>query len=64
MCVCSYMCLGAHRRQKWVLSSLELELQVVLTHPTWVMRTEHGSSGRAGSILNDQVISPAPIFTF
>lgn len=37
MCVYSYMCLGAHRGQKWVLSSLELELQVVLTHPTWVL---------------------------
>lgn len=53
MCVCSHVCLGAHRNQKWVFSSLELESQVDLTHATWVMRTEHGSSERTGTIFND-----------
>lgn len=62
MCVCSHVCLGAHRNQKWVFSSLELESQVDLTHATWVMRTEHGSSERTGTIFNDRAISPAPSF--
>lgn len=47
--VCACVC---PQRLEEVLRSLELELQVVLTHVTQVIRTDLGSPGRAGSILN------------
>jgi hypothetical protein len=38
--------------QKMVLDFLELELQVVVSHPEWVLGTELRSSARAVCILN------------
>jgi hypothetical protein len=40
-------------------SELELELQVVVSCPAWVLETELGSL-RAGSVLNHSDSSPAP----
>lgn len=38
---------------------LEVELQVVVSLPMWVLGTELGSSGRAGNTLKHEAISPA-----
>lgn len=41
------MCVGAHRGQKKVVYPLQLELQVAVSHPKWVLGLELGSSARA-----------------
>jgi hypothetical protein len=41
-----------HRSQKRVLDPLELELQVVVSHPKWKLESELGSSARAVSALD------------
>lgn len=46
------MCTGTHRDQQRVLGTLELEIQVVVSHVTWVLGTEAGSSGRVVSMFN------------
>lgn len=38
---------------------MELELQVVVKHLTWVLETDLGSSGRAASTVNHLAVSPA-----
>lgn len=38
---------------------LKLESKAVVSHPTGVLGTEHGSSGGPASVLNCQAISPA-----
>lgn len=43
------MCTGTHRDQKRVLAVLELEIQVTVSHVTWVPGTE---VGRVASVLN------------
>lgn len=43
------ICVCAYRRQKMVLDPLELELQVVVSHPESVLGTELRSSGRTAS---------------
>lgn len=45
------------------LALLELESQVVMSLPLWVLRTKLGLATRAASALKPQVISPAPIFS-
>ena len=51
MCVfeCMHMCEGVHRSQKRVLDLLELELQAVVSCPTWILGTELRSSVRAAN---------------
>ena len=39
------------------LDPLDLKLQVVVSHPMWVLGTELGSSGRAASSINHHAIS-------
>jgi hypothetical protein len=50
VCVCG-RCVGTCGDQKRVLDLLELELQVVMNHPIWVLGTKLGSPGRAARAL-------------
>lgn len=43
-----------------MLVSLELELQVIVRHPTWVLRVEIRLSGKVMKVLNHGIISPTP----
>lgn len=43
-----------------MLVSLELELQVVVCHPTWVLGIELRLSGKVTNVLNHRFISPTP----
>lgn len=43
---------GAHRDPKRALGPLELKIQVTVTHPTWFLGAELGSSEKAASVLN------------
>lgn len=47
-----HVCSDAHRGKKRVLDPLTLELQVVVSHSSWVLGIELRSPGRATSILN------------
>lgn len=38
----------------------ELEWQVVLSRPVWVLRTELGPFGKAESALNHRALAPTP----
>lgn len=44
--------MGARRGQKRVLGLLELKLQAVGRHQTWVLVTELQSSEKAANVLN------------
>jgi hypothetical protein len=46
MSPCDYvhLCLVAHSGQKRVSDPLKLKLQVVGSHPKWILGTEHGCS--------------------
>lgn len=44
---------------KKALNPLELKLQVVVSHPTWMLQTELPASTRATSVLNSCAISSA-----
>lgn len=48
---------GPHEGQKRVSNVWELELQVVMTHLTRVLETEHRPFARAGSALNHRTFS-------
>jgi hypothetical protein len=60
MYVCMYVCMGrCPLRQEEGLDPLKLEFQGVVSHPTWVLRRELRSSGRAAIATNHQaIISP------
>jgi hypothetical protein len=45
------VCLVAHRGQKREADLLEWELQAVVSHLTWVLRTDLGSSERQVSLV-------------
>lgn len=53
ICVCMWVCMhaGAQRNQSLEIFQ-KLELQAVVSSPTWVLGTEYVSSGRAASALN------------
>lgn len=53
------MLAGDNQVQKRMTDPLELEIQAVVSHPLWVLGTEHGSSAKAGSALNYGAISQA-----
>jgi hypothetical protein len=36
---------------------------MVMSHPTWVLRAELGSSAKAGDTCNHRAISPEPCFS-
>lgn len=46
--------------QKKALNPLELDLQGVVNHLSWVLGSESGSSVKAASVLIHSAMSPAP----
>lgn len=57
--LCTHMCSGTHEGQK----VLELELNIVISHLTWVLGTRYGLSARTGHTLDCWAISPAPAYS-
>lgn len=51
--------MSAEARRASLIPSLELELQVIMSHSVWVLESKLGSSARAVQILNCQVITLA-----
>lgn len=47
-----YTSADVHREQKRMWDHLEVELRVVVSHSTWVLKTKLKSSIRAASALN------------
>ena len=47
LCICS-----AHGVQKRASQPLEMELEMVMSHPIWALGTEPRSSARSASVLN------------
>lgn len=46
------VCVQEHTGQEKLLDPLEVELQVVVNGPVWVLETKLGSSGRRSSTLD------------
>lgn len=59
MYACVPLCVGAPVGQKRVLDPLDLELQVVVSHLMWGLRTEPSFSAGAANTLNHWAIFPA-----
>lgn len=57
VCVCVNMCMGAKGVQKRVMDPLELEVQALMSCPTWVLGIELWFSVRAASTLYHCAIS-------
>lgn len=51
-CVCALHTCSAHRSQRRESDSLNLELQMVVTHHIWVLEIEHQSFGNIISALS------------
>ena len=52
VCVCVCVCVSCdHQGLKKVLDSLELQVQAVISHLTWAVGAELGSSARAHMVL-------------
>jgi hypothetical protein len=47
------MHIGSHKVQKRASDPLELELQTIVSHPTWVLRAILLSFEKSASVLND-----------
>lgn len=62
MCIigCGYVHVGTCRGQRRVSGLLELDLQMVVSHTTWLLKTELRSSAGAPNILSCWAISLAP----
>lgn len=60
MCGYGHTSVSAGRGQKRVSDPLELELQGVIRHPTWVLKIQLRSSVRVARVLSHWGISPAP----
>jgi hypothetical protein len=56
------MCVGSHRGQKTASNPLKLDLQVIVSRPTWVLVTKLGSSRIAGRILKPSLQPPILVF--
>lgn len=56
VCMCGHTFVSAYRVQKRTLNSLELELQVAVSHSVWMLGTK---VRRAGRTLNCWAVSPA-----
>lgn len=56
--MCNF-CTGVLEDQKRVSDSLKLEFQMVVSYPTWMLRTEPGTLKRILA-LNQQAISSVP----
>lgn len=66
MCMCHVsVCMYVHvqvvtcKGQKWPSDSLEMELQMLVSHTSWVLGAQLESFERAASALKEQAISPA-----
>lgn len=62
VCVCEemlYRSAGAQRGQKRAVDALELELLVVVSHPTWVLGIELQPSAKAAQTFRPSPPSPA-----
>lgn len=66
MSVCGYVHVRAGAPEGWkeVSDTLEMKLQVIVSHLIWVLEIKRVSSVRAGDALSHGVISPAPLFYF
>ena len=70
MCNCVYMCTpcwggwGCHWTDQRLSEPTELELQVVVSHKTWVLGTNPKSCGKASSASSFVAISSAPYLPF
>ena len=60
VCPCVFVYVCALRGQKRVSIPLELELEAVVNHPTWLVETELRSSGRAACSKPVSHPSPSP----
>lgn len=49
--MCTIYVSGAHRNQRRISDSLDLELQVVVSHPLWALGSKPGSSVKAVNTL-------------
>lgn len=61
MCEHAHMSADAWASPEWVLKTLELEQQVLVSRSTWVLGTKPASSIRATLTLNLQAVSPASV---
>jgi hypothetical protein len=53
LCIYMHGCTGAGEDQKRGSGPQKLEFQADVTHPTWLLVTELGSSARAATVLNN-----------
>lgn len=58
MCSCPYVSADAQGGQKEEMGALEFKLHTVVSCPTWVLRTNLQSSGRATSTCDCWAIFP------
>ena len=59
-----HMCAGTNRHQKRTSHSIELESQVVVSHPMWVPGNTLAFSVRVANILNDRPSHLSIMFLF
>lgn len=60
LCVTVFVCVregGTRRVQKGVSGTLELELQLVISHLTWVLRTDLGPLQVYPDLVTDELAS-------
>lgn len=57
--MCAYFHMNKGTLGSPKLDPQELQLQIVVSHLTWILGTELRSSERAASVLNGRTISPA-----
>lgn len=60
MCECNLVCLGDHGGQERASDSSELELQAVVSRPTWVLGTEPQSLWKSSKHPKLLGVCPAP----
>lgn len=58
-CACNF-----YRGLRKALDNPPLELEIVVSSPTYIRRTEPGSSAKVISVLNHQATSPSPLYSF
>lgn len=55
------MCVGTCSSQKRALHPSELDLKVVMSHPTWTLRTElRFPAGTASTLSHRAIVCPGP----
>lgn len=56
-CMCAFVCVDAYGGPNRVSDLLKLELQTVVNHLKWILRTKLEFSARTSTILNSRTIS-------